>query len=191
MCARICSPSSIGGFLAGVDLIKLNRQAAVAKTLQRFSGWVTSVPKGGAATAKPREVAKQILKPTKQVRYEARRVAIDQGHKLSAAVASVVALGEGAVAAIWHDRGEHDHGYNARPDHLARSGKTFLVRDSWAMKGGLVKKGSLDYTDSIEQPAELPYCSCFYEYIVSPARLPSETLTRRGELWVKGAAIPT
>lgn len=172
--------------LAGVDLIKLNRRAAVDKTLRRFSGWVTSMPSGGGPAERVRDVAQEILKPTKQVRYEARRVATDQGHKLSAAVASVVALQEGAVAAIWHDRGEHDRGYNARPEHLARSGKLFLVRDSWAIEQGLIKRGALAYTDDFEAPAQLPYCSCYYEYVTSPGRLPSNLLTRRGEFWARG-----
>jgi hypothetical protein len=98
-----------------------------------------------------------------------------------------VAHGSGAIAAIWHDRGEHDHGYNARPAHLARSGKLFFIRDSWAMTEGLVKRGG-PYTDEQEQPAELPYCSCTFEYMTSPGRIPEEFLTAKGRLWVKGSA---
>lgn len=142
---------------AAVDLIKLNKQAATQKTLQRFSGWVTSIPPGGS-TGNVREVATEILKPSRQEKFERRRVAIDQGHKLSAAIAHVAAQGSGAIAAIWHDRGQYDRGYDARPEHLARSGKLFLVRDNWAMAEGLLKKGGLKYTDEIEQPAELVYC---------------------------------
>ena len=89
-------------------------------------------------------------------------------------------MGSGAIAAVWHDRGEHDHGYDARPEHLARSGKLFLVRDSWAMTDGLVRKGGLQYTDEIEQPAELPFCSCTYQYVTSPRSLPDTVLTAKG-----------
>jgi hypothetical protein len=167
---------------AGVDLIKINKRAATEKTLQRFSGWTSSVPRGGSATTNLRDVAKEIAKPVVQVRYEARRVAIDQGHKLSAAVAHVVAEQNGAIAAIWHDRGEHDLSYDARPRHLARSGKLFLVRDSWAISEGLVKRGAIDYTDEIEQPAELPFCSCYYSYVTSPRKLPEQLLTEKGRL---------
>lgn len=165
---------------AGVDLIRLNRAAAVQKTLQRFSGWASSVPPDGLRNAKVRDIAGEIAKPVRQVRYEARRVAIDQGAKLQSAVAHVVAKQEGAVAAIWHDRGEHDHSYDARKAHLARSGKLFLIRDSWAMEEGLIRRGALDYTDSIEQPAELPFCSCWYEYATSPRDLPETVLTAKG-----------
>ena len=170
---------------AGIDLIRLNKRAATQKTLQRFAGWVSSVPRFGSATTDLRAVASEMAKPVAQVKYEARRVAIDQGHKLSAAVAHVVAQEAGAIAAIWHDRGQYDHGYDARPEHLKRSGKLFLVRDSWAISGGLIKKSGLSFTDSIEQPAELPYCSCAYEYITTPRDLPTELLTAKGRAWLE------
>lgn len=168
---------------AGADLIKLNREAAIRKTLQRFSGWVSSVPPQGTSTNDLRDIANEMLKPIKQVKFEARRVAIDQGHKLSAAVAHVVAQQNGAIAGIWHDRGENDHGYDARPKHLARSKTIFLIRNSWAMDQGLIRRGVAQYTDDIEQPAELPYCSCFYEYITTPHDLPDEYLTTAGKVW--------
>ena len=175
---------------ASVDLIRLNRRAAVDKTLQRFAGWVSSQPpqallrKGGRGV---RDAAREIAKPVAQVKYEKRRVAIDQGHKLSAAVAHVVAMGSGAIAGIWHDRGATDHGYDARPEHLKRSGTMFLVRDSWAAREGLVKKGGLRYTDEIEQPAELVYCSCWYEYVTHPRALPETVLTAKGRKWLQSA----
>ena len=168
---------------AAADLIKINKAQRKAETLKRFAGWITSVPIGGSSTTDIREVASEIAKPVRQIKYEARRVAIDQGHKLSAAVAHVVSQQNGAIAAIWHDRGEFDKGYDARPEHLRRSGKFFLVRESWAMKEGLIKRGG-PYTDEIEQVGELPYCSCTYEYISSPGRLPDDLLTDKGREWV-------
>src|SRR5208283_1065590 len=118
--------------------------------------------------------------PTAQLKFERRRVAIDQGYKLSSSIAHVVAMGSGAIAGIWHDRGQWDHGYDARPEHLARSGTMFLVRDSWAMREGLIKKGGLQYTDEIEAAGLLVYCSCFYEYVASPHDVPAELLTAKG-----------
>ncbi len=171
---------------ASADLIKLNKTAATQRTLQRFSGWISSMPAGSRSTGNLRAAATEILKPTAQLKYERRRLAIDQGHKLSSAIAYVVAQGSGAIAGIWHDRGQYDRGYDARPDHLARSGTMFLIRDSWALTEGLVKKGKLGYTDEIEQPAELVYCSCWYEYVTSPRDLPAELLTAKGRAWVDG-----
>ena len=166
---------------ASVDLIKLNKRAATEKTLQRFVGWVSSVPRGGSSETDIRSVAEDIVKSVAQVKYEARRVAIDQGHKLNAAVAHVVAHAEGAIAAIWHDRGEHEKNYDARKEHLARSGKVFLIRDSWAMQDGLIKKAGLQCTDEIEEPAQLPFCSCTYEYLTSLRDLPAACLTKKGK----------
>jgi hypothetical protein len=175
---------------AGIDLIKLNRQAAIEKTLQRFAGWVSSVPPAGMLQTDHRAIATDIGKSVAQVKYERRRVAIDQGHKLLSAVAHVVAMGEGAIGGIWHDRGEKDRGYDARPDHLARSGKLFLVRGSWAMNEGLVKRtAEVGFTDEVDQPAVKIFCSCWWEYIVSPHRLPKEVLTGRGVAWTKGLAV--
>lgn len=171
---------------AAADLIKINKRQRKAQTLHRFAGWITSVPIGGSAETDLRAAASEIAKPVAQVKFEARRVAIDQGMKLAASVAHVVAQDSGAIAAIWHDRGEQDHSYDARPIHLARSGKLFLVRDSWAMNEGLIKRGG-PYMDEIEQVAELPFCSCWYEHISSPGRLPEDLLTAKGRLWVKGA----
>ncbi|MHB8406228.1 MAG: structural protein [Gammaproteobacteria bacterium] len=173
---------------AGVDLIKLNKRAATQKTLQRFSGWVTSQPTGGLPPRNIREVAAEIAKPAAQVRYEARRVAIDQGHKLSSAVAHVVAMNEGAVAAIWHDRGQYDRGYDARPEHLKRSGKLFLVRGSQAIEDGLVKRGG-PYTDEVTQPAFEIFCSCWWQFVKSARALPDELLTEKGRAQLKGVAV--
>ena len=171
---------------AGVDLIKLNKAAATQKTLQRFSGWVSSVPAHGVPTTNFRELVQEIIKPVAQVKFEARRIAIDQGHKLSAAVAHTVAMGEGAIAGIWHDRGEFDHGYDARPEHLRRSGKLFLTRDSWALKDGLIAKRGVEYYDDLEdQAAVLPYCSCFVTWVTSPRDIPETLLTAKGREWVR------
>lgn len=168
---------------AGADLIRLNKRAAVEKTLQRFSGWVSSVPSAGsAATATElREAAKEIGKSVRQVKYEARRVAIDQGMKLSASVAHVVAKAEGAIACVWHDRGEHDASYDARPAHLKRTGTLFLVRDNWAMNEGLVAKRGFEYYDDLtDQAAVLPFCSCYVTWSTSIRDLPDTLLTAKG-----------
>ncbi len=179
---------------AGVDRIKVDRLAATEQTLQRFAAWVWSVPRGGAAKIKTREIAKiakKIAKPLAQFEYERRCVSGGIGTKLSASVSLVVAMGEGAIAGIWHDRGEYDHGYDARPEHLKRSGKLFLVRDSWAMQEGLVKKAGHQYTDEIEQVGEFPMCSCFMTWMTSPGALPDDVLTAKGRKWLEGTGNTT
>ena len=171
--------------LAAADLIKLNRRKAIETTLQRFSGWSTSIPPGGSGVIDKRAVRAEIGKSVARVKYEARRVNIDQGAKLISNIAEIVALDNGAIAGIWHDHGEHDKSYDADPKHLARSGKLFLVRDSWAIVQGLVKRGSAPYTDEIDKPAVRTFCRCYYVWITSPRRLPPELLTIRGKEWVE------
>ena len=67
--------------MASAQLIRLNREAAIQKTLQRFSGWSTSIPQGGSDVVDKNETKGDIKKSLKQLPCEERRVIIDQGHK--------------------------------------------------------------------------------------------------------------
>ena len=179
---------------ASADLIRLRKRAVIDTTLQRFSGWVSSVPPEGTFDFSPRAISKRISTDVKQLKFEYRRVAIDQSHKMSANIAYTVAINEGAIGGIWHDRGEDDHNYDADPKHLARSGKWFLLRDSWAIEQGLVRRGSAPYYDSVDPVSQRPYCSCWMEWTTSPGGIPPELLTAKGRAWVSGVrldSVPT
>jgi len=65
-----------------------------------------------------------------------------------------VATDGGAIAAVWRHVREGG-GYQARPEHEARNGKIFVVRDNWALLKGLMKLAGAQYTDQIEAPGEL------------------------------------
>jgi hypothetical protein len=169
--------------LASADLIKLHRKEAVERTLQRFQGWSTSIPPGGDGTIDKRETRSTISKSLAHYKYEKRRVDVDQGYKLIANISAVVAEDAGAIAGIWHDHGEHDPSYNARKEHMARSGRIYLVRGSWAHRDGLVKPVQ-GYMDEITAPGVEPFCRCWWQWITSPRRLPDEMLTRKGQEWV-------
>jgi intein/homing endonuclease len=143
--------------LASANLIKLNREQAIEKTLQRFSGWATSIPDQGSLVVDKVDVKEHIAKPIQQIKYEARRVSIDQGHKLIDAVNDAVAKQSGAIAAKWRSHFKQA-GYDARPDHADRDSKIYLIRGSWAHDQGLVKPGPDGYTDQIERPGELVFC---------------------------------
>jgi hypothetical protein len=172
---------------ASADLIRIRKKETVEKTLARFSGWASSVPPTGTFDFSPRALSKQITKDLVSFKFERRRVAIDQAAKLSSNVASVVAMNNGAIAAIWHDVGKDFHAYDARPAHLKRDGKLFLVRDSWAITEGLIRRGATQYTDEIEQPAEFVYCQCWYEYVVHIQDLPETMLTAKGRAYIRPA----
>src|ERR1700747_229941 len=165
--------------MASANLIRLNRQQTIAKTLQRFSGWATSIPPGGSKAVEKPEVKDDLKKALRSLPYEERRVAIDQGHKLVATVHDIVALEAGAIAAEWHSN-YRQPGYDARPDHKERDGLTYLIRGNWASDKGLVKPGAAGWSDAITQPAEEPFCRCQYRYIYSLRGLPADMLTAKG-----------
>lgn len=165
---------------ASIDLIKLNRPQAVDKMEQRFRGWATSIPAGGSDTIGRRAEKVRIRKSLAQEDFSARRVSIDQGHKLVASINEIVAVNGGAIAGVWHSHCGQV-GYNGRPAHNARDGKIFLIRGSWADKSGFVKPGKVGYTEEIEQPAELPFCRCSYRYLFSLRSLPEDMLTGKGK----------
>lgn len=164
---------------ASADLIKLHREESMAATLRRFAGWATSIPAGGTDVARRSKVKKEVRKGIAGLPYESRRVIIDQGHKLVAAVNEIVAVDGGAIAGRWVSHWR-EAGYDYRPEHKARDNKVFLVRGSWAMKDGLVKLAGHEYTDQIEQPSQLPYCRCYYEFLYTLRDLPAQMLTVKG-----------
>mgnify|MGYP006275912879 CR=1 FL=1 len=139
--------------MASANLIKLNREEAIQKTLRRFSGWSTSIPAGGGVADK--EVKKDLRTSISQLSFIERRVAIDQGHKLIAAIEEIAAVDSGALGAIWHSRWRVEN-YNYRPDHKERDGVFYVVPDNWAIQKGFMKtKPSIN---SITRPAEEVYC---------------------------------
>lgn len=165
--------------MASVNLIKLNRQSAIEKTLQRLAGWATSIPAGGTKSQDKLETKVKIRKALASLPFEERRVAIDQGHKMTAAINEVVAEGSGAIAAEWHSHWRQPN-YNYREDHKDRDKKVYLIRHSWAHDKGLVKPGKAGYTDEVTKPGEAINCRCWYVYLYNLNDLPDDMLTKRG-----------
>src|SRR6202012_4614194 len=87
--------------MASADLIRLNRDGIIAKTLQRFSGWATSIPLGGSAKTNKREDFAAVRRGVAGLPFEERRVLVDQGHKLASSINEVAAVGGGAIAVVW------------------------------------------------------------------------------------------
>ncbi len=171
--------------LASVDLIRINRDRAIEQTLQRFSGWVSSVPVGGSKVVDKLETVAHIAKPVAQVKYEARRLSIDQGHKLLAAIDAVIGEQSGAIAMEWHSHWRQA-GYDYREDHKERDGKIYAIRDSWAVKAGLINKGA-GWSDAMTQPAEEVFCRCNAYYINMLDDLPDSMLTEKGRRYMRKA----
>ncbi len=166
--------------LASANLIKLNREASVQRTLQRFAGWATSIPAGGTNATEKQEVAAQVRRSIAGLPYAERLVVHDQGHKLAAAINDIVSRDGGAIAGLWRHVREGG-GYQARPEHVARDGKIYLIRESWAKLERLVKPGPDGYTDQITAPAEEIGCRCRYVYLYNLRDLPANMLTEKGK----------
>jgi hypothetical protein len=176
--------------LASADLIRLNREVSIERTLQRFAGWSTSIPAGGAPVSQGKEAKKTVLKGISSLPFEERRVVIDQSHKLVNSLDEIIAQDGGAIAAVWQHVKEI--GYDQRPWHRARDGKVFVFRDNWALKQGLVKLAGLTYTDAIvdakgrpDGPSTPVYCRCTWGDILYSlddiAEVAPEMLTAKGK----------
>lgn len=164
--------------LASANLITLNRQQSIDKTLQRFVGWSTSIPPGGVSGESRSEVKEDVKKSIKQLPFEERRVIIDQSHKLYSAVNNIVATHGGAIAGVWHSHYK-EQGYNFRKEHAERNGLYYAIKGNWAIEKGLMNKGA-GYYEDIDQVGQLPFCRCYMQYIYGLDRLPDKMLTEKG-----------
>lgn len=156
---------------SSINLIKLNRQEAVEKTLLRLSGWITS--------GDDKADTKDIKKSLKQLPFVERRVIIDQSHKLTANINNIVAVGGGSIAVEWHSH-FREPGYNYRPDHKERDSKIYAIRGNWAQQAGLMKSGNNGYYEDITGFSVEPFCRCYGTYLYSISDLPADMLTIKG-----------
>jgi len=161
------------------NLIRLNREQMIEETVQRFSGWASSVPAGGSRAAGMKDTKDDIRKSLASLPFRERRVHIDQGMKFTSALNDIVAVDGGAIAARWHSQWRRP-GYQFRPDHKERDGKVYAIRGNWAFEKGLMQVGPNGYTDQITGAGEEIFCSCYYEYIYSLDDLPEDMITAKG-----------
>ncbi|QBY43984.1 hypothetical protein QE197_10955 [Arsenophonus nasoniae] len=168
---------------ASINLIKLNREQAIEKTLQRFNGWVTSIPPNGYFDEETRKNKHKIVKSVQEIDYVNRRLAIDQGHKLTANVKYLLATEGKAIALTWHSPWRRP-GYDYREDHKERDEKIYLIRGSWADEKGYLNPIN-GYYDEITSVGEEVNCSCQAIYIYAPQKLPDEFLTEKGKIAFK------
>lgn len=160
--------------LASVDLIRLNRDQEIERQLKRFVGWATGSVPSQAKRSDKGELSKGLTKSLQQESFERRRVCIDQGHKLLAAVDDVIALEHGAIAKKWRHVIPHA-GYQSREEHLKLDGKVFAVRNNEMLKARRMTKAGRPYAEEVDpQPAVEPYCQCFWEAIYDLEDLPDE-----------------
>ncbi|QQN36620.1 hypothetical protein JHW33_08425 [Rahnella aceris] len=164
---------------ASANLIKLNREQAIERTVQRFEGWVSSIPPSGVSDIDKNGQKAEIKKSVTDLNFISRRVAIDQGHKLSSNVKYLLSVQGGAIGFRWHSPWRRP-GYDYRKDHKERDELIYLLRDSWAIQQGLIKPVNGFY-DEITAAGEEVFCSCQVFPIYAPQKLPDEFLTEKGK----------
>lgn len=161
------------------NLITLNRQQSIEKTVQRFAGWASSVPAGGSRAVEVKDVKDNIRKALTSLPFEERRCVIDQSHKFVASLNEIIAADGGAIAMRWNSQWKRA-GYGYRVEHKDRDQKIYLLRASWAKEKGLVKPGPAGYYDDITKVGQEVYCSCFATWIYNLRDLDDDMLTYRG-----------
>lgn len=164
---------------ASANLIKLNRDTAIAETLRRFEGWATSVPRGGSRAIERVEQNKAIRKSLTDISFRERRVIVDQSHKFAASLSATIASANEAIAYQWHSNWRRP-GYQYREDHKERDDLVYAIRGNWAIADGYMKAGPNGYSDEITQPSQEIFCSCSATYIYTLASLPDDMLTAKG-----------
>ena len=164
---------------ASANLIRLNRATAINETLQRFSGWASSVPAGGTDITNRREVKANVRKSLAGLPFETRRVLVDQSHKLSAAISDIVAMDQDAIGAEWHSHWRQQN-YQYRPEHKARDGIVYPVKDSWAAQRRFVKADEHGFYEDHERAGEMIFCRCWIRWIYALRDMPKELLTDAG-----------
>jgi len=165
--------------MASADLIRLNRTKAKEQTLQRFSGWATSLPKGKSKTTDRRDETKRITKALKDLPFEVRRLHIDQGHKLAASINETIARGGGAIGLVWRSHWRQP-GYNYREDHKERDRHFYMLKGNWAAEKGLVKPGPDGWYENITAVGQAPFCRCWASYVYNLRDVPDACMTAKG-----------
>jgi len=121
-------------------------------------------PHGEYERAKFEKAYAGMKEPVESLKYKERRVAIDQGHKLAAAIASVNAQSNSAIAFTWRQHFTK----NPRERHTELDGEVFPIKNSWAYEQGLIQgaKGKYKFVEDLpSQPAEEVYCRCTADYV--------------------------
>ncbi len=165
--------------MASAQLIKLNRRRAIDQTLQRFSGWATSIPRGGTKQTDKFKVKGEIRRALVRLPFEERRVLIDQGHKLVASISEVIAQNQNAIAMVWHSNWRQP-GYDYREDHKDRDERVYALKGSWAIERGMMKAGPNGFYEDITKVGEEPFCRCHAQWIYNVRSLPESMVTAKG-----------
>lgn len=158
-------------------LTEMRRDEARNTSMRRFAGWASSTP----TKLNKREVINFIVKPVKELPKHEKDIIQDQSRKMVSNMDQIVASSAGAIGYYWHSMFRMPN-YNYRIEHKHNDvhGIFVILKDSWAYKQGLVKKGNQIFQSEIEKPGELPNCKCSARYVYDMSDIPKDCLTIKG-----------
>jgi uncharacterized protein with gpF-like domain len=193
-----------------LSLIKTQNKEYMNQLQNRFINW-SSIPSNDMRgnSDNPEKIKsylnKEILQiPENGYQTEAHKqfIITDQTRKLIGSMNDITAKNSGAFAFIWHNRrdkkvvgrpgGEYPIGTPSHDDHWDREGKLYLIKGSWAVTKGLVKKADgVIYDDDINDgmPSVPPGCRCYAEYFHDLELLPKKyegIITAKGREYMGG-----
>lgn len=185
-----------------LGLIVSHHQAYMLEIVNRYKEWFsidTQEVRGDKAT--PESFSKKLSefchhdkdKFEKHMKF----VIKDQSNKLSASMDEITATEGGAFAMIWKTRndkrvvgnpsGLYPKGAPIHGNHYIRNNKLFLLKGSWALKEGYIKKTKeVEYLEDVPDgyPGQAIGCRCYRIDIYSLEDIPSEyhfILTKKGK----------
>ena len=145
--------------------------------------FLKQVPNGGTKDKLSKSKITEIKRELRYLTKWSQLFYICKATSLSAEINHVFALEGGAIAAIWRSRWRRPN-YDDRESHKELDGKIFALKDNWAIARGLMNKGD-GYAEDMIQPAQEPFCSCSWQYVIGLSALPDEMLTDKGRELLK------
>lgn len=185
-----------------LGLIVNHHQTYMLEIVNRYKEWFSiDTPDVRGAKATPESFSKALssfcLHDKEKFEKHMKFVIKDQSNKLTASMDEITAREGGAIAMIWKTRndkrvvgnpsGIYPKGRPIHMNHYARNNKLFLVKGSWAIEEGYIKKTKdVDYIEDIPdgRPGEPIGCRCFRIDIYTLEDIPSEygfILTQKGK----------
>lgn len=187
--------------------IKTQTQETINELTRIFRSWAT-IPSPDLRGHNEREALtifkREVMgdKPFKPSTPHQRFIVKDQSRKLLGNLNRIVAEKAGAFAFIWHNQddkrvvgnpsGFYPIGTVGHNDHWKREGVLYLIKNSWAIGKGYIKKTSnIIYGEDIpDGMPSIPYnCRCYAEYIFRLSEIPPDfqfILTNKGKDYIKG-----
>lgn len=174
------------------NLMKNQENEIKQKLASRFINYVTIDSKevrGNGASKKSLLEFLDFAKENGIAENHAKFILQDQTRKLTASLDDIIAKENGAIGAIWHNRGDkrvtgYPNGINkptqAHGDHWEREGVFYVFKDSWGYKKGYIDAPVYENLEDGGVGKAIG-CRCWLQYIYDLRDVPYANLTKKGK----------